>query len=272
MIMRKIILLLLVLVTAFSLTACSEDTGLPKPEQPGVVRIDDTADLFDHMDEIYLSQEMSRLAEYGNVCVYTINEYHNSTLTRLARDYYDEIFGMQSGFLFIFDMYSREIYIETDGYIGKHVTVDKALTITDNIYSYASKEQYTKCVAEAIDQAIRLLEHKSVPQSMRIVSSIFIAVLGALLINFLVLRILNRKPAVSIGEMSIGVKGNARFSNDLVTTVDRRYQDAPITKTRVALIILRILLEILASGGGNSSGKGGKSGGGHSSHGGGHRF
>ena len=107
---------------------------------------------------------------------------------------------------------------------------------------------------------------------MRIASSVFIAILGALLINFLVLRILNRKPAVSIGEMSIGVKGNARFSNDLVTTVDRRYQDAPITKTRVALIILRILLEILASGGGHSSGKGGKSGGGHSSHGGGHRF
>ena len=271
MTMRKILLILLILIASLCMTACGEETGLPKPKQPGTVVIDDTADLFDRMNEIYLKEVMNRLTEYGNVCVYTRNEPYESQISALARDYYNEHFGTDSGFLLIFDMHSRYLYIETDGYIGERITRDRALTITDNIYQYASGENYTKCVESAIDQAIRIMEEKHIPQTMRIASSVFIAILCALLINFAVLRRLNRKPAVSIGEMSIGVKGNARFSDETVTTVDRSYQDAPVTKARVALIILRILL-ILLSSGGSSSSKGGKSGGGHSSHGGGHRF
>ena len=272
MTMRKILLFLLILISSLCLTACGEDTGLPKPEQPGTILIDDTAGIFDHMDELYLKNVMSRLTEYGNVCVYTRSESYESTISALARDYYNEKFGTSSGFLFIIDFSSRNLYIETDGYIGARITRDKALTIADNIYSYATREQYTKCVENAIDQAVRIMQERHIPQTMRIASSVFIAILCGLLINFTVLRMLNRKPAVTIGEMSIGVKGNTKFSDEKITTVDRHYQDAPITKTRVILTILRILLIILSSGGSSKGGKSGGSGGGHSSHGGGHRF
>ena len=114
------------------------------------------------------------------------------------------------------------------------------------------------------------MQGKYISQKMRIISGVFIAMLAAVLINFAVLRRLNRKPEVSISELSIGVKSVTRITNERVNVESRKFQTAAVDKANIAITILRILLIILTSGGGGGSGKSG--GGGHSSHGGGHRF
>ena len=276
MTMRKIILCLLLIFTALGLTACGVTHQMP--EEPGKVIIEDDANLFDERSENELRETMEELSEYGNVGVYTCERAYDGSISRLARDYYDRKFNTESGFVFIIDMYNRYIYIETDGYIGDFVTPSKADSITDNVYSLASSRQYSLCAKKAVTQALNLVKGKHVPQTMRLISSIFVAALCALMLNFAVLRFLNRKPEVSIGQLSLAVKGHARFANEQVNVTERSYQNITLNKTNTALLILRILLIILSSGGGGRSGGGrsggGRSGGGghHGGHGGGHRF
>ncbi|MBO4627761.1 MAG: TPM domain-containing protein [Lachnospiraceae bacterium] len=278
--MRKMILYLAALVLAISLCGCNYATH-EKPSSPGGKYLTDHANLFEGEDLSELHKSMEKLSEYGNVGIYTIADSHYGMNTATyASELYDKNFGTQSGFLFVIDMATREIYIETDGYIGDYVTPAKALTITDNVYRYASRGDYADCANNAILQALRLLEGKSISQKMRIVSCIFLAVISALLLNFAFLRFLNRKPAVTTGELSLVVDGHARFTNDQITVDHKTYVEAAqVDKVNTALLILRILLILLGGGGsggggGRSSGGGGRSGGGggHSSHGGGHRF
>ena len=267
MTMRKMSLILLMFVLTVAMSACG--VVHDKPSEPGEMIIDDKAGLFDGDDKAEIKKAMEELSEYGHVGVYTYDMDTYST-TQTATSYYNTHFGSESGFLFVIDMLNRNIYIETDGFIGDYVTRSKALTITDNVYRYARDGEYGDCAAEASRQATRLMQGKYISQKMRIISGVFIAMLAAVLINFAVLRRLNRKPEVSISELSIGVKSVTRITNERVNVESRKFQTAAVDKANIAITILRILLIILTSGGGGGSGKSG--GGGHSSHGGGHRF
>jgi uncharacterized protein len=278
MTMRKRILCLIAFVLAFSLCGCNF-VKHPMPSNLGSITISDEAHLFDGEDMTGLNETMEKLTEYGHVAIVTIpeNDYYYITNTATyASRWYNEHLGTKSGFLFVIDMTNREIYIETDGYIGDYVTPSKALTITDNVYRDASRGNYADCANNAMVQALRLLEGKRIFEKMRIVSSIFLAVISALLLNFLLLRFLNRKPAVSTKEISLAVSGHASFSSDQINVDHKTYVEAAqVDKVNTVLFILRIILILLGGGGGGGGGRSGggrSSGGGHSSHGGGHRF
>ena len=86
---------------------------------------------------------------------------------------------------------------------------------------------------------------------MKYASNAVIAVLIGLLINFIVLRILNRKKEVSVEELTFANRGKAEFKGRNVDVVSRK------------------VVVIHHSSGGRGGGFGG---GGHHSHGGGHRF
>lgn len=268
MAMRKMLLFLMLIVFACSVTGC----GIvhTKPSEPGQSIMDDSADLFSGDDEREIKEVMDEFAEYGNVCVYTTSDENYST-SQTAKKYYDRKFGNESGLVFIIDMYNRVIWVETDGYIGDVVDRNKALTIVDNVYNMARDGEYKECAIKALDQALRLMKGKMINQSMRIVSAVFVAILCALLLNFLLLRRINRKPEVSVSELSLGVKSNIRITNERVEVTERSFKTAKIDKANLAITILRILLIILThgGGGGGSSRSGGSR---HSSHGGGHRF
>ena len=256
--MRKYLLFLCVLA-AILLTGCGSH---PKPETRGLVRIQDDANLFSEIDLRLLYAECERLTEYGNVGIYTVGPYyaigalHGITLAEtsaIAVTQYESWFGTSSGFLFLIDMVNREIYIETDGYIGDAVTPGKARSITDNVYKLASKGDYSGCVIKAVKQAEDLVNGRRIAEPMKYASNAVIAVLLGLLINFIVLRMLNRKKEVSVKELTDANRGKATFNGRSVTVVSRH-----VTVIRHS------------GGGGSRGGFGG--GGGHHSHGGGHRF
>lgn len=257
--MRKYLLFLCVLA-AILLTGCGSH---PKPETKGLVRIQDDAGLFSIVDITRLREECERLTEYGHVGIYTISSdygYGINIVSPQAKLYetsaiasvkYEDWYGTSSAFLFVIDMANREVYIETDGYIGDTITPGKARSITDNVYKLASKRDYSGCVTKAVGQAWDLLEGRRIAEPMKYASNAVIAVLLGLVINFIVLRMLNRKKEVSVAELTFANRGKATFNGRSVTVVSRH----------VSVIHH-------SSGGG----RGGFGGGGHHSHGGGHRF
>jgi uncharacterized protein len=247
--MRKYLLFLCVLA-AILLTGCGTHQ---KPANRGNIQISDTANLFSYDDlaELYVACE--GLTEYGNVGIYTTNITLHTKTSLIASSTYDSWFGTSSGFLFVIDMLNREIYVETDGYIGDAVTPAKARSIADNVYKLASKGDYAGCAKKAVNQAKDLLNGYRIAEPMKYASNAVIAVLLGLLINFIVLRMLNRKKEVSVKELTDANRGSATFNGRNVTVVTRH-----VTVIRHS------------GGGGSRGGFGG--GGGHHSHGGGHRF
>lgn len=249
--MRKRLLCLLVLLTMVICTGCGKKE---KPTSPGDVIIHDYANLLSDDEESKLREQMEGLTEYGSVIFITLSQNTTSTANYAAR-MYDGLLGTKSGIMFVIDMdrRNREIYIETDGYIGSIITRGKARTITDNTYKLASSQYYYACAKKTFEQASDLLAGMDIPQPMMYASNAIIAVIAGLLINFIVLRALNRKKEVGVKELGDSVRGSTHLVSNGVEVLSRN-----------------VTVIHTSSGGGGRGGFGG--GGGHHSHGGGHRF
>lgn len=124
------------------------------------VVLEDDANLLTAEQEDKLKEEMLPLTEYGNIGFKSSN-FANSSTAITARDYYYNHFGTSSGTVFYIDMYNREIYVFSDGENYKTITRGKAISITDNVYKDATKEEYYKCASRAFKQIIILLSAKS---------------------------------------------------------------------------------------------------------------
>ncbi|MBO4324929.1 MAG: TPM domain-containing protein [Lachnospiraceae bacterium] len=246
--LRKVWIVLCIAAVMAFLTGCGSHE---KPTEPGKVVIEDEADLLTGYEETVLAEEMAKLTEYGNVAFITLSTNYKTTDAYAALAY-ERLFGTESGVLFLIDMDRREIYIESDGYIGDFVSRAKARTITDNVYRYASYGQYASCAGKAFDQVKTLMEGGRIAQTMKYLSNAFIAVLVALLGNFILLRKLNAKNGVTVAELETANKSRVTFTKG----------KTDVTSKKVVVIN--------NSHGGRGGGFGG--GGGHFSHGGGHRF
>ena len=247
--MRKRLLCLLILLITVCLAGCGKKE---KPSEPGTVAIYDYGSLLSAAEEEKLTSKMEELTEYGSVILITLSSNSTTTSTYAAR-MYDHYLGTKSGILFLIDMDNREIYIETDGYIGSIITRGKARVITDNTYKLASAYNFYGCAEKTFKQAGDLLAGMDIPQPMMYASNAVIAVIVGLLINFIVLRALNRKKEVGVKELG----GTVRGSTHMVST---------------GLEVISRNVTVISSSSGGHGGRGGFGGGGHHSHGGGHRF
>ncbi|MBO4485187.1 MAG: TPM domain-containing protein [Lachnospiraceae bacterium] len=248
--MRKRLLCLLVLLTMVICTGCGKKK---KPDSPGDVIIHDYAGLLSDDEESKLREQMEGLTGYGSVIFITVNQKSTST-AKYAANMYDKLLDRESGILFVIDMGKREIYIETDGYIGSIITRGKARVITDNTYKLATRQYYYLCASNTFEQAGDLLAGMDIPQPMMYASNAIIAVIAGLLINFIVLRALNRKKEVGVKELGDSVRGRTHLVSNGVEVLSRNVT----------------VIHTSSGGGGGRGGFGG--GGGHHSHGGGHRF
>ena len=83
-------------------------------------------------------------------------------------------------------MDNREIYIFSDGNNYRYITSDKAYSITDNVYRYASDGNYYECARKAFSQIRDVLEGRKISEPMRYISNAFIAITLASFINFFI--------------------------------------------------------------------------------------
>ena len=248
--MRKRLLCLLVLLAMVICSGCGKKE---KPASPGDVIIHDYASLLSDDEESKLREQMEGLTGYGSVVFITVDQKSSST-AKYASSMYDKLLDTESGILFVIDIGKREIYIETDGYIGSIITRGKARVITDNTHKLATSQYFYLCAKNTFEQAGDLLAGMDIPQPMMYASNAIIAVIAGLLINFIVLRALNRKKEVGVKELGDSVRGRTHLVSNGVEVLSRNVT----------------VIHTSSGGGGGRGGFGG--GGGHHSHGGGHRF
>ena len=219
--------------------------------------IEDEEDLLTREEEKALEIKMDPIRDYGNVGFVSVSQYDSTA--SYAKEKYRQLFGYESGILFVIDMGRRNIWIYCDGKIYR--TIDKAYanTITDNVYRYASRQEYYECAEEVFDEALILLEGGRIAQPMKYISNALIACVVALLVNFFILT------AQRNNDEEIIMKAVPA----LTTTMAIRVLSKKITASHS-----RKHVESSSSGGGGGgySGGGGGGGGGSSGGGGGHSF
>ena len=152
------------------------------------VIVEDDANLLTEEELNKLQEEMKPLTKYGNIGFKT-TESNYTTIDEYAVSYYREKFGMESGTIFIIDMSNRKIYVFSDGKNYNIITKSRALLITDNVYQYATNEDYYECASKTFSQIYTLLEGGKISQPMRHISNILIAMTIAFFINFIVILI-----------------------------------------------------------------------------------
>ncbi len=159
------------------------------------VYIDDEADLLSDQEETKLLNDMIPVTEYGGAAFVSVSRSSMST-NAYAKERYRGYFGTDSGTLLIIDMDNREIWIFSDGAVYKTVTRSYANSITDNIYEYASDGDYYSCASAAFAQINTLLEGGKIAQPMKHITNILIALISAVLINYILVMYSRRKDRV----------------------------------------------------------------------------
>ncbi|MBO4919727.1 MAG: TPM domain-containing protein [Erysipelotrichaceae bacterium] len=243
-----LIILLMVSFLSFTFTRnLQADSGYQ-------IYIDDSEDLLSDSEEKLLRQEMNKITRYGNVGFVTVSQY--SDTGSYAKRLYRELFGTESGILFVVDMGKRNIWIHCNGAIYRIISKSYANTITDNVYRYASRGEYYECAYHVYEQALTLLEGGKISQPMKHISNLLISLVSALLINFYVL-IFGRKQIRNVSYE----KTQAAMTSSVGINVLSRH----LVKSKRS----RHIESSGGGGGGGYSGGGGGGGGGGSSGGGG---
>ncbi len=166
-------------------TPVHEKTVYTDPGTGFSVVIEDDEDILTDAEEKLLLQEMRPVTEYGNAAFVSTTAYESTG--SYARKKYAELFGEASGTLFVVDFGSRNIWIHSNGTVYKTITKAYANTITDNVYLYASRGEYYRCAAEVFRQEYTLLEGGRIARPMKHITNALIALITALLGNFLFL-------------------------------------------------------------------------------------
>ena len=252
---RFLTILFLLLCGIFFARPCKAEVTYENPDTSYVVSIEDEADLLSDEEESRLSAQMEAITAYGNVAFVSLDTNYTST-DSYAREHYRQLFGSDSGTLFVIDMDNRNIWIHSNGAIYRTITKSYADTITDNVYTYASAQDYYGCASEAYTQMTTLLAGRRIAQPMKYISNALLALIIALLINYFVVRAFSRSKKPSENELLNNIYTQYAVSNPQSTFVRQsKVYDPPSS-----------------SGGGSSGGGGGGSSGGSSGGGGGHSF
>ena len=156
---KYVLCILLVLLIVFPLNARAEKSAFyTNPDTGYSTYIIDDADLLTTEEESKLATDMKPITEYGNVMFLSTNYNNEGTARDYAKSYYEQYFGSKSGTIFLVDMDTRNIWIYSKGRIYRTVTNAYGNTITDNVYTYASKGDYYSCASKAFEQELKILE------------------------------------------------------------------------------------------------------------------
>ena len=175
-------ILAVILSVLLPFTALAKSYVYKNSETGYVVRVMDSENLLSAEEEAKLVEDMKPVTKYGNAAFASVHNYRSSTRS-YAESHARELIG-DNGVLFLIDMGRREIYIYSKGDVWRKVTNSKARSITDNVYSYASAKNYYSCASAAFKQIVDVLEGKTIPEPMKIISGILLSLLMGLIINF----------------------------------------------------------------------------------------
>ena len=251
-----------ILLTVFLITllliphrAYSSEALKTNPDTGFGIWIEDDADLLSDEEEKELISHMEPVTAYGNAGFISTSEYIGNT-GNYAADKYREMFGRDSGSLFIIDMYNRYLYIQSNGYLYSVVTDSYAETITDNVYRLASKGEYASCAGKAFDQMSDILNGQKIARPMKHITNLLLSVAASMAICYLLVRFSRRrvKPANKEILRTLRITGEG-FTNPVIKSAGVTKTHSPRKSSSGG--------DGFSGGGGGFSGGGGGGGGGH---------
>lgn len=169
-------------------TTCFAQTIYTNPDTGYQVIIEDDAELLSAEEEESLSRLMMETTEFGHALFKTVDKNFQSA-EEYSRSFYKEKIRTQSGTLFLIDMVNRKIWIHSDGQVYSTITKSYANTITDNAYKEATSGNYYDCASIVFNQINDLLVGHRIPQPMKYISNLLLALILALSINFVFVSI-----------------------------------------------------------------------------------
>ncbi|MCR5237790.1 MAG: TPM domain-containing protein [Lachnospiraceae bacterium] len=159
----------------------------------GAYIIDEEDLLTDEEEEELLYDHMKPITEYGGVSFVTTS---SENAEKTAADFCYSLFNNDSGTTLAIDMGDRKISIMSSGAIYKTINKSYGNIITDNIYSYATEEDYLGCAEEGFDEMLVKLEGGRIAEPMRYVSNFLMAIVFALVFNFIYVWFMKGKVSV----------------------------------------------------------------------------
>lgn len=166
------------------------------------VVIEDAANLLSDEEREELIEAMKPVAEYGHVAFITTLQ-NPGTAEAYCHKVYDRYWGADpvSAAVFLVDMDNRYVRLQCDGYIYSIVDDNYCDTITDNVFKYAREGDFYSCAEQAFVQVGTLLSGQRIAQPMKYISNALLALISAVLLMFLYVRIVTRQKAPSDDEM-----------------------------------------------------------------------
>lgn len=141
---RFLTILFLLLCGIFFARPCKAEVTYENPDTSYVVSIEDEADLLSDEEESRLSTQMEEITAYGNVAFVSLDTNYTST-DSYAREHYRQLFGSDSGTLFVIDMDNRNIWIHSNGAIYR--TSQKVMRIRSRIMFIPTRPHRTTTAA-----------------------------------------------------------------------------------------------------------------------------
>ena len=204
------------------------------------------------MDEVLDS--MKDLTDEGNVVFVTAN-LKAGAAERYAENYFQDRYGTEApGLIFLIDMGDRLLLLQAHNGLDSKITGSKANSIVDNVYTYAGDGDYAKCAISVYEQCDDVLAGLRIAEPFKYISNIFIAIIVAFLLGFMILGIMTSTPAASNKEIIKGLFSQLGISNRNANLINVSKRYSPQSSG--------------SSGGGSSHSSGGSyhsSGGHHSS-------
>ena len=220
--------------------------------------LDDSAQLFTMAGKGRVHSAMQEVAVYTDIAVVTTEDTGGYGTVNYAQNILrDTLDG--TGIVFLIDMQHRQIYLYTDNG-NTLLSVAKCESITDNVYRYASKENYDECAVRAIKQVAAVMGRRGIPEPMKHISNLLLSAAASLLIVFIIAdRKTKIKKPNEVYQLDKNISKDVKLSNmnTQMTSSHKVYNSSGS-----------------GSGGGISGGfsGGGGGGGGGGGHGGGHGF
>ena len=180
------------IITALFLSAvitadAAGDAKYTDPDTNYRVVIIDDDDLLTDAEESHLVDYMKPITAYGNVAFWTTSEYTSNEIDQ-ARIQRRELFGFESGCIFVINMNVRKLTIQSYGKIYESVNDSFARSITDNASSYATSGNYFQCAALAYEQVLAVIENRQISEPLKVsgyaVISVMLGLITAIAIAF----------------------------------------------------------------------------------------
>lgn len=226
-----------------------------------LITVMDDAGILSADETEQLKEAMLPVTAYFPVAFVTTDDTGGTSAATYSLRVYNNLFDYGGGILFLIDFDTtdsdgRQIYLRAADQSTK-LSVSKCNTITDNVYTYARDGEYFECARQTFLQAYDVLSDRAIPEPMKHMSNLLIAVCFAL---YIVFRIANSRTKIKTpGEIYL-----------LDNNISKKME---LNDSRVRLV-KRYTVTNASSGGGGGGGfsGGGGGGGGGGSHGGGHGF